>query len=275
MQLFVQRWMLRHVVETCMTSISCFAKQNAIFLSPHYIHTGDAPRNHRPFNSGNMMVSRGFWWHVQVMVSICGSSSPSILMLIRFGMRESPHFFCQMSRVEENMQPEAFNNWKYSKPTHLEMGGRWIKLHEPSPVPLEHLEAGNISWLQMSLRIFTQMGVVETKLFIELPAMCFRVLIPVDFQSNPIEIHWTFGRRTRFRAHICHVWQLLCQHLAPESLGLKYLGSVGVPRKGCKHKGLRKVPLPHAQTCILTRQILYNDCIYYFFLCSIFFFGVE
>ena len=118
-----------------------------------------------------------------------GQVPPSILMLIRFGMRESPHFFCQMSRVEENMQPEAFNNWKYSKPTHLEMGGRWIKLHEPSPVPLEHLEAGNISWLQMSLRIFTQMGVVETKLFIELPAMCFRVLIPVDFQSNPIEIH--------------------------------------------------------------------------------------
>lgn len=73
-----------------------------------------------------------------------------------------PSFFCQMSRVEENMQPEAFNNWKYSKPTHLEMGGRWIKLHEPSPVPLEHLEAGNISWLQMSL--YTQMGVVETKL---------------------------------------------------------------------------------------------------------------
>lgn len=62
-----------------------------------------------------------------------------------------PSFFCQMSRVEENMQPEAFNNWKYSKPTHLEMGGLWIKLHEPSPVPLEHLEAGNISWLQMSL----------------------------------------------------------------------------------------------------------------------------
>lgn len=28
---------------------SCFAKQNAIFLSLHYIHTGDAPRNHRPF----------------------------------------------------------------------------------------------------------------------------------------------------------------------------------------------------------------------------------
>lgn len=181
--------MIRHGVETCMTAIFVLCKTKCNFLITIYTIFIVVVVMHleimdliKHFNSGNMMASRGFWWYVRFMVSICGSSSPFYFDVDPFwNPRKSP-FFCQMSRRKR--QPEAFNNWKYSKPTHLEMGGRWIKLHEPSPVPLEHLECEHFLASNV-FKKYVPNGVVETN-SLNCP-WCFRVLIPVDFQSKP---HW-------------------------------------------------------------------------------------
>lgn len=154
---------------------SCFAKQNAIFLSLNYIHTGDAPRNHRPFNSGNMIVSRGFWWHVQVMLSICGSSSPFYFDVDPFwNARKSPIFLSHESsrrkhaawgvqQLEVQQAHPPWNGRTMDQASWTFPSSTWTLGSQHS----KHFLASNVP------RIFTQMGVVETKLFIELPIVLF------------------------------------------------------------------------------------------------------